>query len=90
MSLETNQVSYKGRAICLGERRAEILYVLREAMPNYVPSGTMLEKIWGVREKETTIIALRTSINNLRRLIAPLGLAIETRWKLGYRLVYRS
>lgn len=90
MSLETNQVSCNGRAVYLGFRRAAILYILWKSMPDYVTANELLKKVWGLQEKETTIIALRTGINNIRRLIAPLGLAIETRWKLGYRLVHRS
>jgi DNA-binding response OmpR family regulator len=87
VSLDANVLSFGPHLVRLTPYEAEISFVLAERMPMAVRRGFIVERVWGVNEREGTGKGVDVYINRLRRKLGTLGLTIETISDRGFRLV---
>lgn len=86
-SLDTNSVSRWGRSVDLSPKRAELFALLWAVHPGIVRTSQLIGGLWGVREPEQPVNALRVHVSNLRRMVDRLGIEIKDEYGRGYRLI---
>lgn len=88
VDLSTNTLSYMDHIVDFTPMEAEILKVMEEAYPRPAQSWHILERVYGQRtwpkEAKYCLLAL---IHRIRRKLAPIGVKIETKVHVGYKLV---
>lgn len=78
--------AYDGESeVRLSPRQADVLALL--ARPGVVPSGEIIEKVWGLRGVADRNLNLKVQISNLRQKLKPIGYRIDSFTKRGYELV---
>ena len=86
VSLDTNTVTYRGNILHLMPRQAEILHVLRSAMPGACDREEIIRRVWSVSDIDDADNQLSVQVCKLRKLLLPLGLKILTTNRRGYIL----
>lgn len=77
VDLDRNLFLHRGQAFQMTPRMAEILYVLVERFPNPIAKEDLCRKIWGLHNADfDESQSLRSCISNIRRILAPAGVAI--------------
>lgn len=87
VSLETNTLAYRGRAVRMSPTMAEIAWVLAQRMPNPVARTHIIERVWGLGEPADALNNVYQHVYDLRRRITPLGLGIKSVRSIGYRMI---
>jgi DNA-binding response OmpR family regulator len=86
--LESNTVARFGRAVQLSPQQAVFLRILVDKYPGAANNSHLAARVWGAAcGPENERDNIRVTISQARRKIAPLGVRIECRSKIGYRLV---
>jgi len=89
VSLDSNlvHVGWSDATVRLTRQEAEVLFLLREAMPRHVSKTTLITKVWAdVNMPDDPENSLAVVVCRLREKIAELNLKIETVYKRGFAL----
>lgn len=89
VSLDTNTAAVGTETLRLTPQQTELLYVLSKAYPRVAQRQSICANLWGVNECEQPFKVIETRVCQLRKLLKPLGVEIETVRERGYRLVYQ-
>jgi DNA-binding response OmpR family regulator len=85
VSLDDNMLIFRGQKVTILGRMAEILSAMAAAMPRTATRSYLIERVWGVMEREATAENLSVHIARIRRVLPP-GLEITTVRGVGFRL----
>lgn len=85
VDLGNNLFVHRGHALAVTPMMAEILHVLVERFPSPIAKEDLCRKIWGLHNADfDESRALRTSVSNIRRILAPAGVAVKHVSGSGY------
>lgn len=85
VDLDRNLFLRGGRAFQVTPMMAEILHVLVERFPNPIANEDLCRKIWGLHGRDfDESHSLRSSISQIRRILAPAGVAVRHFSGSGY------
>lgn len=85
VDLDNNLFAYRGHALPVTPMMAEILHVLVERFPNPIAKEDLCRKIWGMHGRDfDESHALRSTISNIRKILAPVGVAVRHFSGSGY------
>lgn len=83
VDLQTNTLSAGGKAIHIQPRTAELIHVLIERFPNYVPREVLISRVWVDDAVHRTVDAQGTKA---RTALKRLGYNLESTRGSGYRI----
>lgn len=86
VSLERNSLSYRGQTIHMPPNEAEIAFILAERAPLPVSRAIIVERVWGMAEREPTAKNIDVHIHHLRDRLRGIGLGVVTYRERGYAL----
>lgn len=82
----TNTARRRGREIKLSPSQTCLVYRLAKTYPEPVPADKLHIAVWGAHQQRH-VNTLRATICEARHKLAPLGVAIESVYGNGYRLL---
>ena len=87
VSVEANRLSYRGKSIKLRGKKAMLADVLARCFGRVVTHERIYLELWDDDEPDTAAKAIQVHVCWLRKALAPLGLAVETSYGRGYRMI---
>lgn len=81
-----NVILFNEMVILLSPHEADILRVLLNHRSGPVAPGTLIQRVYGGNEPDAAATSIRVAIHSLRKKIAPTGLVIRARPRLGYEI----
>jgi DNA-binding response OmpR family regulator len=86
IDLSANVISCGGKTVRLRPQIAEMLYALAREYPKTVPYARIIGAVWGINEPQRPLDQLRVLASYARPDLAPLGLSIGCRPRVGFFL----
>ena len=85
VDLNTNSFLFRGRAIRMRPREAELLSLLVDRAPTVVPHDSLIAALWGQAEPGCAEKNIQVQICRLRKYLKGTGASIVTTHDVGYR-----
>lgn len=76
VSLDKNTVAVGNKSLRLRPQEAEILYAIAEAWPGALSKDRLMQKLYGLGERDGSLQSTFVAISRLRKNVEPLGLGI--------------
>jgi len=81
-----NVIFDHGQVIRLAPHEADVLQTLLTNRGRPTPMGSLIQKVYGIREPDAATISIRVAIHSLRKKIKPTGMSIRAEPSVGYEI----